>query len=161
MGRLLNDIAFAVGKKPRSVAQYINHEGRMTELPFEEKLEQGTPIFRIRVAGENRHRKWYLINPPYIDDLNRRVYVCPYWSLTSIDYQMIEADGRKVINDMNIYFQMALDNEFFEGAEFEKKRQEGKPFKKKPLPVVLIIVVGIVIVFIGLIAAFWLLTPKV
>ena len=158
MGRLINDIGFAFGKKPRTIIGYIGLDNRLVELPFEEQFEQGTPVFRMRVKGEQRHRKWYLIHPPYIDDLARKVFICPYWANTNVDFRNLSPNDQKQIADMNIYFQMALDNEFHEGVEFEKKRNENKPFKKKPIPIVLILVIGVVVMFVVMFVVLFLLS---
>jgi len=158
MSRLTNDISWMLGKKPRSVIHYIDPNGKLNELPFENDTVQGAKKFELKVQGRDEPKRWELINPPIRDELGRLVYVCPYNALTNLD---IDSYGKLFPGDENgnywqeqfntllNYVEPSLAKEWAAGVEWEKRRQEGKKDKKKGFPMfTLIIIFGIVFVIV-------------
>lgn len=158
MGRLINDITWLFGKKPRSIIQYIDPNGNLNELPFNSSVVQGAKKFEMTVKGRDEPKKWELINPPIKDELGRMVYICPYNALTNLD---IDSYGKlckensaaqywqEQFNTLLNYLEPALAKEWSAGVEWEKRRQEGKKDQKKGLPMAtLLLIFGIIFVII-------------
>lgn len=142
MGRLLNDLTYAFGKKPREVIQYIDPQGNMTEIPFETLTKQGGKRFEMEIKGNDDSKKWDLIYPPIIDELGRKVYVCPYNALTNLPVDNFENFSDETINTLLNYIEPALAREFDLGVEWERRRQEGKKKPKKGLGIYTMIIIG-------------------
>jgi len=157
MGRLINDITWALGKEPRSLIAYIDPNGNLTELPFDTMTKQGAKNFELQIKGRDEPKIWYLIHPPIRDELGRLVYVCPYNSMTNLD---IDSYGKLIagenadywqeqFNTLLNYLEPALAKEFALGVELEKRRQEGKKDAKKPMQMATILLIfGIIFIII-------------
>ena len=158
MGRLVNDITYVMGKKPRSVIHYIDANGKLTELPFISDTLQGAKVFEMTVKGEEQPKRWQLIYPPTRDELGRFVYICPYNALTNLNIDTFSKLSGKEnedfywqeqFNTMLNYLEPALAKEWTAGVEYERRRQEGKKLKKKGLPIfTIMIIMGIVLVIV-------------
>jgi len=164
MGRLANDLSWALGKKPRSVIYYLDPNRKLTEIPYNTTTLQGAKNFEMQIKGEDDKKKWRLIHPPIKDELGRNIYICPYNSMTNLDIDSYgklthgqESDyWQEQFNTLLNYLEPALAKEWATGVEWERRRQEGKKDKKKGFPIAtMLIIFGIVfvIVIFGLLGA--------
>lgn len=146
MGRLINDLTWSMSKKPKSIIHYISPTGKLTEIPFQPQFQQGIKIFEMKDRNNDKTNKWILSEPPYTDELNREVYICPYDSLNNI---RIDATFKDESYSKKFgYLNQALYNEWCDGVEWERRRQENKPKKKNGLPIVTILLIVGAILFV-------------
>ena len=149
MGRLLNDVTYIFGKKPREVIHYIDPNGKLTEIPFDSMTKQGSKRFEMDIKGYDSPKKWDLIYPPLNDELGRKVYVCPYNAITNVPIENAENYTEETLNTLLNYIEPALAREFDLGVEWERRRQEGKKKPKKPMPIyTLLLIFGVIFVIV-------------
>lgn len=158
MSRLMNDISFLLAKKPISIVNYIDPNGKIIEINAGDLSSQGAKYFEIPVKGQEKPKRWALKYPPYKDELGRDNYICPYNAITNVnlDWFTEDKDEKSFINALLSEIEPALDREFSLGQEQEKRRQsEGMLGNKNKMPLGLIVALtgGVfVVVFIIMIA---------